>query len=136
MSRTKCLRVSMLIVGGVGYNGLMKLIKESVALEELKQMAEKMFGGLVKVVVDLDKQVMMVDAELHADEEMKLIELGSRQKDLWGINLYPDQRGKDGFLEYDSVINIRPSQGNVTRGVDDKVLQDRIRKLVDKLVRQ
>lgn len=111
----------------------MKIIKDKITIKELKQMSEKMFGGLVKAVVDVNQGIMAVDAPMHADQEAFLIEKGSRQTDLWGINLYPEKNGKD-FIEFDSMINIRPSLGNRTRGVDDVKIREKIIKIVDKLV--
>ena len=113
----------------------MKIITQTISIEELREMAEKMFGNLVKAVVDVKKGLMAVDAELHADEEAYLIENGSKQKNLWGINLYPELTGDD-FIEFDSMINLRPSQGNLTRGVENQEIQERIRRLVDKLIKK
>ena len=76
---------------------------------------------------------MVVDAEMHSDEEAELLSDGSRQQDLWGINLYPDLPEAE-WLEFDSMINLRPSLGNRSRGVDDPVIQERIRDLVRRLV--
>ena len=97
-------------------------------------MSSKMFGNLVKVVIDIEKKIMAVDAELHADEEALLIDNGSKQKDLWGINLYPELFGTDDFIEFDSMINIRPSQDNRSRSVDDPSIRERIVKLVNEMV--
>ena len=108
---------------------------DSITLPELKTMAAAMFGDMVKVVVDVERRVMAVDAELHADEEAALLERGSRQADLWGINLYPDMRGED-FVEFDSMINLRPARGNRSRGVEDPALRERIVAVVDELVRR
>ena len=96
-------------------------------------MAASMFGDLVKAVVDVNREIMIVDAELHADEEALLIGNGSNQTDLWGINLYPALAG-DEFVEYDSMINLRPSRGNRSRGVEDPALRERIRTIVMNLV--
>ncbi len=104
-----------------------------IMLHELSKMAEAMFGDLVKAVVDIAREQMVVDAELHADEEAMLIERGSVQEDLWGINLYPGLEGED-FLEFDSMINLRPSRGNRSRGVEDPALRERIRRIVNDLV--
>ncbi len=104
-----------------------------IRLEELSKMAEDMFGDLVKGVVDLCRERMVVDAELHADEEALLIEQGSDQADLWGINLYPNLEG-DGFVEFDSMINLRPSLGNRGRGVEDPAIRDRVLQIVKDLV--
>jgi len=76
---------------------------------------------------------MAVNAELHSDEEQILLENGSTQNNLWGINLYPEKFGTDNFVEFDSMINLRPSQNNRTRGVDDPRVQDLIKNIVDKL---
>jgi len=89
-----------------------------------------MYGGLVKAVVDVKKGLLVVDAELHADQEAYLIENGSAQQDLWGINLYPEKFGQDDFIEFDSMINIRPSQKNMSRDVDDQSVRNRIIKIV------
>jgi hypothetical protein len=105
----------------------------SINLAELKDMAVNMFGDLVKAVVDLKQAIMAVDAELHADEEALLLDNGSSQSDLWGINLYPDIEGTD-FIEYDSMINLRPIAGNRSRGVDDPEIRERIREIVSDLV--
>lgn len=110
----------------------MKIVADKITLKELKKMGEKSFNGLVKAVVDVEKEIMLVDAEFHADEEDFLIKNGSRQENLWGINLYPDKTG-DEFLEFDSMINIRPSYGNKTRGVDDLKIQQKIKEIVFKL---
>ena len=76
---------------------------------------------------------MAISGELHSDEEAALIEDGSAQEHLWGINLYPAEQG-DAWLEFDSMINVRPSQGNRSRNVEDSALRDRIRRIVTGLV--
>lgn len=97
-------------------------------------MATVKFGNLVKAVVDVDKGIMAVDGELHSDEEACLLEKGSKQENLWGINLYPEE--KDNWIEFDSMINIRPSQGNLSRGIDDSALSEKIIKIVTKLIKK
>ena len=111
----------------------MTLITNSVPVAELKHMAAAGFGNMVKAVVDVERQVLAVDAELHADLEAQLLQEGSRQSNLWGINLYPDASG-DEWVEFDSMINLRPSQGNHSRGVDDGGLRAKILVVVGKLV--
>jgi hypothetical protein len=113
----------------------MKIITDTINIEELRQMSGKMFGNLVKAVVDIEKGIMSVDADLHADEEQLLLENGSEQKNLWGINLYPEI--KDGnWIEFDSMINLRPSQNNRSRGVDDEAIRKKIIGVVNKLIKK
>ncbi|RPI24528.1 MAG: hypothetical protein EHM61_16825 [Acidobacteria bacterium] len=97
-------------------------------------MASAMFGDLVKAVVDLRRELLAVDAELHSDQEAYLLENGSEQRDLWGINLYPELQD-EGFVEFDSMINLRPSQGNRSRGIEDPGIREKILKIVYSLVR-
>ena len=111
----------------------MMIIKDTLNGEELRQMAARRFGDLVKAVVDVDRKLLAVDAELHADLEALLLEDGSRQRSLWGINLYPDLP-EDQWIEFDSVINLRPSQGNRSRGVDDEVIRRHIIAIVQQRV--
>lgn len=112
----------------------MQIVTEKISLDVLKKMSEKMFNHLVKAVVDIEKEIMVVDADLHADQEALLLENESDQQNLWGINLYPEQFGKDDFIEFDSMINIRPSWGNCSRGVENKEIQKIIIKVINKLV--
>jgi hypothetical protein len=98
----------------------MKLVETSITMAELRSMAVSRFGDLVKAVVDIRRNVMAVDADLHSDEEALLLQNGSAQVDLWGVNLY----------------HIRPSQGNRSRGVDDPGIRARIVDVVSSLVRE
>ncbi|MBI4599569.1 hypothetical protein HY732_01465 [Candidatus Uhrbacteria bacterium] len=109
-----------------------KIITEKISKEDLRGMSKIFFGDLVKAVVDCKKRIMAVGGELHSDEEQLLIERGSHQSDLWGINLYPEKDGVE-WIEFDSMINIRPSQGNRSRGVENLEDQDIIRGVVNEL---
>ena len=107
----------------------MKIV-EKISVEELSVMSEKMSEPLVKGVVDIARRVLVLDAGLHSDEELFLLEQGSAQNDLWGINLWPESFGTDGFVEFDSMINIRPAQNNRSRGVEDPA----VRRLICEIV--
>jgi hypothetical protein len=111
----------------------MKVVVSQIALSELKSMAEAGFGVMVKAVVDVELGIMAVDADLHADEEACLLGQGSAQENLWGINLYPDMPAAE-WVEFDSMINLRPSRGNRTRGVDSPQIRARIVAIIDALV--
>jgi hypothetical protein len=111
----------------------MKIVKDKISIKELKEMADQRFGDLVKAVVDVEKKIMAIGGELHSDEEALLIENGSKQQNLWGINLYPDIKDEN-WIEFDSIINLRPSQENRTRGVDNPEIRKKIIEIINKLV--
>ncbi|MDD3594585.1 MAG: DUF5674 family protein [Candidatus Gastranaerophilales bacterium] len=106
----------------------MLILTEKLTLEELRSIAKNIFGEMVKGVVDVDKGILAIDAELHADIEAELLQQGSAQASLWGINLYPDE---DDFIEFDSMINIRPSQNNRSRSVENEAIRSKIISIVN-----
>jgi hypothetical protein len=111
-----------------------KIIKEKITLQELQQIAVESFGELVKAVVDIEKGIMAIGGELHSDEESVLLEQDSLQENLWGINLYPKEI-KENWIEFDSIINIRPSQENRSRGVENSEIREKIIQIVNLLVK-
>jgi len=110
------------------------LVSEPISTQQLREAGEELYGDMVKAVVDVEKEIIAVGAELHADEEAFLLERNSLQENLWGINLYTE-RVMPEMLEFDSMINIRPRQNNRSRGVEDTKLKERIVAIVNKLVR-
>lgn len=111
-----------------------RIIRTPLTRGELVSIAAEQFGDMVKAVVDVQRGVMALGGELHSDEEAILLDDGSSQGDLWGINLYP-AAGEDEWIEYDSMINVRPSRGNRSRGVEDAGLRDTIARVVKDLVK-
>ena len=107
------------------------IIDGDISREELKK--HLLEDTLVKAVVDVDLGIMAVGGEMHADEEQVLLEKNSKQENLWGINLYPDKEDES-WIEFDSMINLRPMHDNRTRGVDNPERQEKIRLVVTKLV--
>ena len=90
--------------------------------------------GMVKAVVDIEKEIIAIDAEMHADLEQLLLENGSNQDDLWGINLWFEEEGDD-FIEFDSMINIRPRRGNRSRDVENPETREKIKQVVSKWIK-
>ncbi|HZD85215.1 MAG TPA: DUF5674 family protein, partial [Gemmatimonadaceae bacterium] len=111
-----------------------RIVREQLTRSELVRIASDQFGDMVKAVVDVERGIMALGGELHSDEEAVLLDDGSSQSNLWGINLYPSADEAD-WVEYDSMINVRPSQGNRTRGVEDAALRGKIRRIVNELVK-
>jgi hypothetical protein len=110
-----------------------EIVTTPLPLAAVRRIADTQFGDFVKAVIDVRQGVMALGGELHADEESALLERGARQADLWGINLYPDRPG-DAFVEFDSMINVRPSQANRSRGVEDPAVRQGILDVVARLI--
>ena len=87
---------------------------------------------MVKGVVDVEKRLLAIDGEMHADLEQMLLSQGSNQDNLWGINLYPDD--EDDFIEFDSMVNIRPRQNNPSRSVENPEIQKQIIEVVNQWI--
>ena len=111
----------------------MLILNSPISRAQLKEYAANTFGDMIKCVADVDKGLLAIDADLHADLERMLLENGSQQTSLWGFNLYPDETGED-FIEYDSLINIRSWQGNPSRDVLDQEVRGKIANIVDKFI--
>ena len=109
------------------------LVDRPISVSQLRDAGEELFGDMVKAVVDVEKKIMVIGAELHSDEEAFLLERNSKQENLWGINLYAD-RALPEMIEFDSMINIRPRQNNRSRGVEDSGMRERIVEIVQTLV--
>ena len=111
----------------------MEIITAPISAEHLSEIAPEFYDDMVKAVVDVDKNILAISAEFHADLEQQLIQEGSEQESLWGINLYPGVEGED-FIEFDSIINISPRRGNRSRDVENPAIRERIRNIVKSLI--
>ena len=103
-------------------------------MDELRKLAHEQYVDIIKAVVDIEQGFLGVGGELHVDIQTILIEKeNSQAQNTWGINLYLDKTGED-FIEFDSMINLKPVLGNKSRGVEDRSIQDKIREIVSKIV--
>ena len=110
------------------------VVKDPISKAKLKLIAKERFGDLVKAAVDIDQEIMAVGGELHIDEEVLLIEQeNSKQENVWGINIYPDSSGDD-FIEFDSMINLKPALSNRSRGIDNQKIREKVIVIVKKLI--
>lgn len=107
----------------------MKILQETIKPADLANSEAIFEGPMVKGVVDIKRKLLAIDAGLHADLEKMLLEDGSNQDDVWGINLWYEDEG-DNFIEFDSMINVRPRQGNRSRSVESPVVQQQIIEVV------
>jgi hypothetical protein len=110
------------------------LVDKPITREQLKTAAWPYYEEIVKAVVDVEKGIMAIGGEMQADEEKFLLEHGSKQEDLWGINVFTELEGPQ-MIEFDSLINIRPRIGNRSRGVENAEIRERIIQMVSTLVK-
>lgn len=108
----------------------MKILDTPIKKSALQNSDFLLGDEMVKAVVDIERGLIGIDAEMHADIEKWFLENGSNQDDLWGINLWPNEEGED-FIEFDSMINIRPRQGNRSRDVENPEVRAKIREVVE-----
>jgi hypothetical protein len=96
---------------------------------QLSQMS-RMFGDYIKLAVDVERGILAGGGESHAECEVALLSVDSRQENIWGagLNLMTRQ------IEYDSIINIRPSQGNRSMIIQNATIRLRINQLIDQLI--
>jgi hypothetical protein len=106
---------------------------KEVDMMKIKQLANEWHETLVKGVADCKQGLLALGGEWHMDANNKLLESGSSQENLWGFNIYPQKSGSNA-LEYISLVNIRPSQGNTDMELKDEVLRGKIKKLVKKII--
>ncbi|MDP1767950.1 MAG: DUF5674 family protein [Nitrospirota bacterium] len=112
-----------------------KIVRDAITKAELNEMAKQQFGDMVKAVVDVEHRIIAIGGELHSDEEAMLLDHGSAQKNLWGINLYPEQPVTE-WIEFDSMINVRPSSGNRSRNVEQAEIRETIAAIVNQLAKE
>lgn len=115
----------------------MKIVKDTISISELREMLKGGFYvDVVKAVVDLEKEIMAVDAEMHADLMNELIKAEhSNHQNLWGVNLFPEAPVEE-FIAFTSLINIKPSLGHKTVDIHDQSLQEKIRDVINTRVKR
>ena len=111
-----------------------QIIKKPISQKELLKIAKEGFGDLIKAVVDVEQEIMAMGGELHADEEVILTEqYNSKRENNWGINIYPEKSEND-WIEFDSMVNLKPHFGNRSRDVENPEIKGKIRDIVKKLI--
>ena len=112
----------------------MEILSKKISRDELNKMDSEYFEDKIKAVVDIEKEIIWVDAELHADIEGALIDEGSELRNLWGINFLTGEDDIEEFVEFDSLINIHPKQNNRSRDVEDEKIRNKILEVVEKWI--
>ena len=107
-----------------------KIIKDKISLEELEALAKEFYGSMIKGVADIERGVVAFGGEYHMDANITLIEDGSSQLNLWGFNVY-FKKPREEWLEYTSLINIRPTAGNFDMMIDDKKIRQKVKEIIN-----
>ncbi len=110
-----------------------RIITKPISRDELREIAQEFYGEMLKGVVDVKKEIIAVGGEYHMDSNLLLIENGSNQPDIWGINIHLD-KDKENWLEYRSLINIRPAQGNRAMELANETIRAKIKEIVNRLI--
>ncbi len=111
----------------------MEIISNIIPLSKLKSDYMHYFTSVIKADVDIVKHIIAVDGDLHADLETLLLERDSLQQNIWGINLYPF-KPKEEFIEFTSLINIRPAMNNFSMEIEDDSTKSEILRIIDELI--
>jgi len=101
-------------------------IEERVTKEDLKRAREE-YGDFIKVVVDINKRVMVIGGEWHADAEKMLLDSGSQQENIWGGSVDLTTR----MIDVIALINIRPRQGNDSQEILDLKVKEKFIQIVE-----
>lgn len=104
---------------------MLLVFRKKATKEEIKKIAEDL-DGYIKLVVDVDKEIIAAGGKRHYEGEQKLLELGSKQGSLWGGGL--DLETKE--IDFNSIINLRPKE-NPSRDI----LSEKVRKKFKKIVK-
>ena len=110
-----------------------RIVRETIPFAELSPLAAAWYGEMIKGVVDIEKEILALGGEYHMDANMLLVENGSKQNTLWGFNIHIN-KPREEWIEFTSLINIRPAQGNRTMLVEDKMLQGKMRAIINKKI--
>ena len=107
-----------------------KIVEDKISLDELIEIAKEFYISMVKGAADIEKEIIAFGGEYHADANEILIENGSRQSDVWGFNVYFD-RPRDSWIEYISLINIRPQANNLEMEIQDQGIRDKMKLIIN-----
>ncbi len=112
---------------------MIRIVHNKLSKDEVVTLCEEYFGNFVKFVTDTDRQVVAVGGEMHADAEALLLKDGSKQSNLWGGNLYPENKPEE-RIQYESFINVRPRNDNFSMNIEDENIRERVRFLIETLI--
>ncbi|KKR46937.1 MAG: hypothetical protein UT80_C0013G0024 [Parcubacteria group bacterium GW2011_GWC1_40_13] len=112
---------------------IIRIVDDSISLDELREIAKEYYIDMIKGVADISKEIIAVGGEYHMDANMKILENGSIQSDVWGFNILLD-RPRDERIEFTSLINIRPLAGNRSMEVEDEEIRKKMSDIINRKI--
>ncbi len=109
-------------------------LNNSLKFQELCELLGNPYSSMIKFAIDIETEKVVFGGEMHADAEQVLLENGSLQKNIWGANIYPERNRSD-WLEYTSLINIRPTQDNLSMEVSSNEIKNKINSIINKVIK-
>ena len=97
---------------------------KSYTPEEIEEL-RKLFDIYIKTVIDVRRKVCSAGCDRHFDSEKILLEQGSKQEDLWGGGIDLETM----VIDCNSIINIRPNQGNPSNEIQNAKIREEFEKL-------
>ena len=110
-----------------------RVVHEPISIAEVRALAQEIYQDLIKGVADIEKGIIALGGEWHMDANKVLLANGSKQENVWGFNIYPDEKDS-AALEFISLINIRPAQGNRGMEIANKELRQKIHDSIAHLI--
>ncbi|MDP2789259.1 MAG: DUF5674 family protein [bacterium] len=98
-------------------------MNHKISTEEVKKLADFWYGTMIKGAVDIEGGRVALGGDYHIEGSELLTSAGSKFEDIWGFNIRFEEN-KDGVLEFDSMVNIKPNFGNRSRSIsNEKVIK-------------
>lgn len=114
-----------------------RIVADNISIGELQKIAEEFYGNMIKGVVDIEREVIAMGGEYHIDASTVLNEAGFKQENIWGFNINLDEeKDSDSWIEYVSLINIRPAAGNKSMYIEDDKIKSRVKEILYKIITQ
>lgn len=105
------------------------IVKDKISRKELIEMAKTFYITMIKGVVDIDNEIVAFGGEYHIDASNVLVQMGYKQSNIWGFNFVFD-KPNDSAIEYISLINIKPSSGNLEMEVVDEDIRNTMKRII------
>lgn len=108
---------------------VLHLLRQRAMPDQVREMLQEL-DPMIKIAVDVRRRLVAGGGVMHADCEALLLDDGSRQEDVWGANWFPGEQR----IEFESLINIRPLQGNRSIVLQSEALREPVEAITRELL--